>query len=137
MNIGRAAEASGLSADTIRFYERKGVLPRAPRGENDYRDYSEEHVAVMRFAHGLRDLGLSLDEIRAIVAVAHDGVCGDIRSAMLDTARNAMRVVDERLTQLERGKRELTRLVRGLERMKPRDERVPGVTACQCAALVR
>ncbi len=60
MNIQEAAHRSGLSADTIRFYERKGVLPRPPRGANGYRQYTEEHVATLEFARGLRDLNLPL-----------------------------------------------------------------------------
>ncbi len=69
MNIQEAAEASGLSADTIRFYERKRVLPRPPRAANGYRAYTEEHLATLRLTKSLRDLGLPLSEIGSIVAV--------------------------------------------------------------------
>ncbi len=60
MNIREAAATSGLSADTIRFYEKKGVLPRPPRRDNGYRSYTDEHVATLRLARGLKDLGLGL-----------------------------------------------------------------------------
>ena len=62
MNIQKAAEASGLTADTIRFYEREGVVPPAPRRENGYREYTSEHVAVLRLARGLRDLPVTCDK---------------------------------------------------------------------------
>ena len=47
LTIGQAAAASGLSPDTIRFYEREGVLPRVPRGTNSYRGYPPEHVETL------------------------------------------------------------------------------------------
>ncbi|HWQ28729.1 MAG TPA: MerR family DNA-binding transcriptional regulator, partial [Dehalococcoidia bacterium] len=56
MRIGEAARASGLSIDTIRFYERTGTLPAPPRGANGYRRYTPEHVETLRLAAGLRAL---------------------------------------------------------------------------------
>ena len=56
MNIGEAANASSLTPDTIRFYEKKGILPRPPRLASGYRHYTEEHVATLRLAKALREL---------------------------------------------------------------------------------
>ena len=78
MNIQRAAVASGLSADTIRFYEREGILPLPPRRPNGYRNYSEDHVETLRLAVGLRALGLSLSEMSSALTLAHEGRCAGV-----------------------------------------------------------
>ena len=83
MNIQEAAAASGLSPDTIRFYEKKRVLPQPPRQANRYREYTDEHVATLRLASGLRQLGVPLAEVPPILDVAHTGVCGDIRGQLI------------------------------------------------------
>ena len=85
MNIQHAADRSGLSADTIRFYERRGVLPRPPRKANGYRDYSERHVETLKLAAGLRSLGLALEDMGQVLTLAHDGTCGAVRTVLNDT----------------------------------------------------
>ncbi len=69
MNIQQAADASRLSPHTLRFYERKGVLPRPPRSPNGYREYTEEHVATLRLAKGLRELELPLSDVAPILSI--------------------------------------------------------------------
>jgi DNA-binding transcriptional MerR regulator len=63
MNIGRLASESGVSIDTIRFYERRGVLPEPRRGPSGYRIYAQDTVNRIRLARRLQGLGLTLDEI--------------------------------------------------------------------------
>ena len=92
---------SGLSADTIRFYERRQVLPRPPRRENGYREYTTEHVTTLRLAKGLRELGLPLREFQAILTVAHDGACTDLRAVLLQTVANALDQVDARRREVQ------------------------------------
>ena len=70
MNIGEAADASSLTPDTIRFYEKKGILPRPPRLASGYRHYTEEHVATLRLAKALRELESPLAEVAPILSVA-------------------------------------------------------------------
>ena len=71
MNISEASRASGLSADTIRFYERREVVPAPGRLANGYRDCTDRHVATLRLAGGLKDLGMPLTDIAAMVRLAH------------------------------------------------------------------
>lgn len=136
MRIGDAATASGLPEDTIRYYERAGVLPAPPRHPNGYRDYTEDHVATLRFARGLRELGLTPGEMADIIGVAHDGTCGALRSALIGRIAAAMVDLDARIDALCRTRRDLEDLATGLEQMRPSGRRVPGRVRCSCVALV-
>jgi DNA-binding transcriptional MerR regulator len=136
MNIKRAAEASGLEADTIRYYERSGVLPVPPRRPNGYRDYSQEHLATLQLVRGLRHLGLSLDEMRRIAAVAHDATCGELRSALIEEMEDVADETARRIRELELTLTHVQRLLAGLRRMRPRERLVPGATPCRCVTLV-
>ena len=63
MNIGELAGSSGVSVDTVRFYERRGVLPKPRRRPSGYRIYDEASVERMKLARALQGLGLTLDEV--------------------------------------------------------------------------
>lgn len=63
MKIGQVAEQAGVSVDTVRFYERRGVIPLAERLPSGYRSYSEVTVERIRLARRLQQLGLTLDEV--------------------------------------------------------------------------
>jgi MerR family transcriptional regulator, copper efflux regulator len=63
VKIGRLASESGVSIDTIRFYERRGVLPAAPRTASGYRIYTDSSVTRIRRARRLQSLGLTLEEV--------------------------------------------------------------------------
>ncbi len=71
MNIGQAAEASGLPPKTIRYYE-DICLVVADRKSNGYRDYAEEHVHKLRFVQRARSLGFSVDECRNLLSLYED-----------------------------------------------------------------
>jgi DNA-binding transcriptional MerR regulator len=62
--IGAVAQLTGVSADTIRFYERKGVLPKAPRNQSGYRVYPPELIERIGFLKRARGLGFSLNRSR-------------------------------------------------------------------------
>ena len=72
MNIGQAAEASGVSAKMIRYYESIRLVPRAERTETGYRVYTDAEVNTLRFIHRARAFGFSLEQIRALVGLWHD-----------------------------------------------------------------
>lgn len=69
MNIGQAAEASGVSAKMIRHYEQVGLLPAARRTESGYRQYGDNEVHTLRFIRQARDLGFSIAEIGELVGL--------------------------------------------------------------------
>ncbi|RME17709.1 MAG: MerR family transcriptional regulator [Alphaproteobacteria bacterium] len=70
MRIGELAERSGLSRDTIRFYERNGLVRSVPGSSatNNYRDYPEDNLVWLRFITGAREAGLSIADLRDITA---------------------------------------------------------------------
>lgn len=73
MKIGKVAERSGVSVDTVRFYERRGVLPVPDRLPSGYRIYTAAAVERIRLARRLQTLGLTLDEVIEALHVADRG----------------------------------------------------------------
>ena len=71
MRIGEIANRSGVTVDTVRFYERLGVLPKAARESSGYRDYSPETVERIRLTREFQAIGLTLNEVIDALA-AHD-----------------------------------------------------------------
>jgi MerR family copper efflux transcriptional regulator len=69
MNIGEAAQSSGVSVKRVRHYEAIGLLPKAKRTFSNYRVYSENDVHELRFIRRARDLGFSMDEIRELLGL--------------------------------------------------------------------
>jgi len=80
--IGIVSQRSGCSIDTIRFYEKAGVLPQALRTESGRRTYNEDDVARITFIRRARELGFSLDEVRGLLALAEgsDDACEQVQS---------------------------------------------------------
>jgi DNA-binding transcriptional MerR regulator len=67
MNIGELAKLTAATPDTLRYYEREGLLEAPARAANGYRSYGDAHVARVRFVRGAQALGISLAEIRSIL----------------------------------------------------------------------
>jgi DNA-binding transcriptional MerR regulator len=72
MNIGQAAQASGVSQRMIRHYEKIGLVPAAVRRDSGYRDYAEADVHRLRFIANARDLGFPIEEIGALLSLWSD-----------------------------------------------------------------
>ncbi len=134
--VQEAARASGLSADTIRYYERVGVVPRPPRSPSGYRLYGPEHIEVLRFARRLRDLGLGLDAIRELVHLVHDASCGALRDELLSRLQEARAQLAIRRRELERMDEQLALLEAELRELRPGEERLRALTPCPCVRLV-
>lgn len=73
MKIGEVARGAGVTVDTVRFYERRGVLPPPERRPSGYRVYTEATVQRIRFARGLQSMGFMLDEVIAVLASVDGG----------------------------------------------------------------
>lgn len=109
MKIGEAASESGCHLETIRYYERVGLLPRPKRQANGYRQYSRAEVDRLKFIARARDLGFSLDEIRNLVRLAERS---DISCAEVDhVAREQLAKVSARIRELQRMARELKKTI--------------------------
>ena len=85
MRIGNLAEQTGTPVETIRFYEREGLLPAAQRSENNYRLYTAAHADRLAFIRHCRNLDMALDEIRSLLRLrdAPSQDCGEV-NALLD-----------------------------------------------------
>lgn len=73
LRIGQVAARAGVGPRAIRFYEARGVLPPAARADNGYRIYASDTIDVLRFVKQAQGLGLTLEEIREIVAIRRGG----------------------------------------------------------------
>lgn len=113
MKIGEAAAASGCHIETIRYYERVGLLPRPARTDGGYRDYTQDEVRRLRFISRGRELGFGLDEIRSLMALADDASlsCGDVDRL----ARQHLEEIRSRVRELNRIARELQRTISGCQ----------------------
>ncbi len=69
MNIGQAAQLSGVNAKLIRHYESIGIIPKANRTESGYRTYSENDLHILIFVRRARTLGFSMKEIKKLVSL--------------------------------------------------------------------
>jgi MerR family copper efflux transcriptional regulator len=108
MNIGQAAEASGVSAKMIRYYEAIGLIPKTARTESGYRVYSDGDIHTLRFIRRARDLGFSVEQISELVALWRDR-----DRASSDVKRIAL----EHFDILERKARELQQMAATLKHL--------------------
>ena len=108
LNIGQAAEASGVSAKMIRHYEDIGLIPKVARTQAGYRLYREADVHNLRFIRRARDLGFSMKEIKTLL-----GLWDNRRRASADVKRLAMKHVEEldaRIAEMQAVRRTLAQL---------------------------
>ena len=116
LTIGDLAARAGVTAEAIRYYEREGVIPPAPRGgAGRYRLYGAADAERLRFVRRARDLGFSLDEVRELLALAADDPdrpCGDVNRI----ARTHLAQVEAKLAQLTALRAELHRLITACDR---------------------
>jgi MerR family transcriptional regulator, mercuric resistance operon regulatory protein len=119
MRIGEAAEAAGIAAQTIRFYERRGLLPEPPRGPNGYRDYDASVLAKLAFIRSGQSAGLTLVELASILDQRREGAvpCAHVHSLLM-TKLNDIRIRQQELAALER---ELEGLISRSHRLDPAD----------------
>jgi MerR family transcriptional regulator, mercuric resistance operon regulatory protein len=106
MLIGEVARSVGLPSQTIRFYEREGLLPRATRAGNGYRVYDESALNRVRFIRAAQSAGLTLAEIHSIVDVRDhgDAPCAHVTAllqAKLDAVQARKQELDTLALELE------------------------------------
>ncbi|HEU0276562.1 MAG TPA: heavy metal-responsive transcriptional regulator [Rhodanobacteraceae bacterium] len=107
--IGAVARRAGVGIDTIRYYEREGLLPPPRRRASGYRDYDPVAIDRLQFIRRAKVLGFTLDDIRELLALSADherGVRGVKQRAEARLAK-----LDQRIAELRRMRRGLTRLI--------------------------
>ncbi len=127
MRIGQLAERAGVTADTIRFYERQGLLAPARRTPSRYREYDREALEELRFIKKAQALGLRLDDIREVMEISSGGKppCDHVRA----TLETRLAEVEERLRDLNELRGTLRAALRRLDRT-PVPKR-----GCRCAVI--
>ncbi|HEY0950436.1 heavy metal-responsive transcriptional regulator [Nocardioides sp.] len=119
MLIGELAEAVGLPTQTIRFYERKGLLADPERGANGYRNYDESTLTQLHFIGAAQTAGLTLAEIGSIIDLRDDGTVPCTHVAGLVESKLA--AVRARIATLAALEAELEALVERSHRLDPAD----------------
>ena len=98
LRIGEVATLSGVSIDTIRYYERRKLIPRAERTRGGFRLFSPEAIERLRFIKQAQEIGFSLDEIGDLLATGGAAECRKVRDLLrakleeIDVRINAMRI---------------------------------------------
>lgn len=115
--IGRLAKLAGVRPDTIRFYERTGLLPKPGRSPNGYRTYGKPALDEIRFIRKAQSLGFSLDEIRRIL---------NLRGQGETTCRCVMAMAEATLSETEAKLKELHKFRDNLESNLRRWRKVSG-----------
>ena len=103
LTIGALSERTGVKVETIRYYERSGLLPEPPRTGGGHRLYNREHLTRLTFIRRSRELGFTLDEVRTLLGLVGAGAytCGEVRAMALDhMARIRAKIAD--LRRIER-----------------------------------
>lgn len=103
MRRGELAAHSGCNVETVRFYEKRGLLPAPPRTAGGHRDYDIEHLKRLTFIRRSRELGFTLDEIRGLLALV-DGraySCAEVKALTLGHLQDVRQKIAD-LAKLDR-----------------------------------
>jgi MerR family copper efflux transcriptional regulator len=109
MRIGQAAERAGVNIQTLRYYERRGLLPRHARRASGYRDIADDAVRVVRFIKRAQNLGFSLDEIEELLKLRKERARERRRIRAIAQAR--LTQVDQKIAELQAMREALAHLV--------------------------
>lgn len=108
LTIGQLAKRAKVNIQTVRYYERRGLLPEPPRRESGYREYSQSDLARLQFIRHAKELGFSLKEIMELLSLRVDPntTCLDVKR------RTEAKVADveEKIQALQRMREALTKL---------------------------
>ena len=130
LHIGQLAKLAGVRPDTVRFYEREGLLPRPERSAAGYRVYNEAAVKRLRFIKQAQALGFSLDEIRRILS---------LRGRGKETCRCVIAMAQDTLVETEKKLKELQKfrdaLKANLERWQQSSDQGARIVAEFCTLI--
>lgn len=109
LNIGQVASATGVTVETVRFYEKQGLIDAPQRSQAGYRQYPPDTIKRVRFIQRAKEVGFTLKEIGELLALRQEPgtSCGDIKLR----ATQKIEVVDQKIHELTRIRGALARLV--------------------------
>jgi DNA-binding transcriptional MerR regulator len=112
--IGQVAQETGLSIDTIRFYERQGLLKRSPRTEGGFRLFGTSDIETLKFVRKAQELGFSLNEIRELLILRADHVpaCSHVKELL----GQKLTAVQQKIAELQNLERSLKRALQKCKR---------------------
>jgi len=110
LTIGKVAREAEVNIETVRYYERRGLITKPPRSESGYRLYSEETINLIKFIRHAKELGFSLREIKELLSLrVGKGVsCAEVRSR----AEAKIAEIDNRIQSLKKMKNALVKLTK-------------------------
>ena len=121
------AQRAGVSVGTIRYYEKRKLLPLSPRSEGGFRLFATETIERVKFIKQAQEMGFSLDEIRTLLTGGGVGACGQMR----DLLRAKLLEIGERMKGLRAFERTLTRHLQACEK-----ELAKHGAAAECPVIV-
>lgn len=98
--IGKLSKLTGCNIETLRYYEREGLLPPPPRGDNGYRYYNDEAVSRVKFILHAKQLGFTLKDISELLSIRVDkdaSTCADVK----EIAVSKLAIIRQRINELE------------------------------------
>ncbi|PLS23398.1 MerR family transcriptional regulator [Neptunicoccus cionae] len=110
MRIGELAEKTGVSRDTIRFYERNGLISSSVSDSttNNYREYKDDCVVILKFYAGAREAGMSIADLRSIMESTADSCDPEV----------GRRVIQSKISELKERAGQIENVIRFLEKVK-------------------
>ena len=122
MKIGELAKLTNCPVETIRFYEKTGLLPEALRTGSNYRDYEPAHLERLRFIRNCRAFDMSHDEIRQLISLV---------DSHAESCHSVNEILDEHIHHIEDRISELTMLVGQLRTLRQQCRQQQGVDECK------
>lgn len=110
LSIGEVAKQAGIGVETVRFYEREGLLKEPQRRASGYRQYDEEAVEVLRFIRRAKELGFTLKEIKGLLGLRLDSSA--TRTEIREQAKAKVADIEARINDLQRMRDVLQKLIR-------------------------
>jgi Cu(I)-responsive transcriptional regulator len=103
LTIGRLAKQAGLGIETVRFYERQGLIEPPPRTDSNYRVYPEGEVTRLKFIKRAKNLGFTLNEIKELLFIRHDphATKADLKNRTLDKIEDVKKKISD-LTRIQK-----------------------------------
>lgn len=132
LTTGQLSRAAGVGVETVRFYEREGLLEAPSRRESGYREFTEDEVARLRFIRRAKELGFSLKEIKELLAMRVDGrtTCAEVK----DHAERKIADIEAKIQSLRRMKAALSKITKQCTGRGPTSECpiLEALDNCEC-----